>query len=154
MFGKKKDKAEKKAKPEANKESSAASTSTSTVSGSGIPKREQEIRREARFKEQEERRLRMMEEQKAQKEKERERKEALKKRQRLTMVTFSIGLAVMVTALISLFPTTEIIVFSMILMFTFFFLGIAYQRLVMQLLVLALTCMIITGAFYTIMLNS
>lgn len=159
MFGKKKNNAEKAVKPESKTESSAASTtststSTSTVSSSGIPKREQEIRREARFKEQEERRLRMMEEQKAKKEKERALKEEMKKRQRLSMITFCIGLVVMVTALICLFPTTEIIIFSTLLMFTFFFLGVAYQRLVMQLLVLALTCMLITGAFYTIMLNS
>lgn len=157
MFGKKTDSANKAAAPNAKKPEASASTPASNASGSSTPviqKREQELRREARLKEQEEKRLRMIEEQKAKKEKERAQLEAAKKRQRLTMFTFCVGLVVMVTALICLFPTTEIIVFSTLLMFTFFFLGIAYQRLVMQLLVLALTCMLITGAFYTIMLNS
>ena len=43
------------------------------------------------------------------------------------------------------------IIFSTLLMFTFFFLGIAYQRMVMQLLVVAIACVGITAAFYTIM---
>lgn len=169
MFGKNKADSKKDAKPNATSSASkAASTgnkaddakskapTNGTSSGSGTPikKREQEVRREAYLKAQEERRQKQLEEQRIKKEKEQKHLKALKKRHTITMITFCVGLVVMVTALISIFPTTEIIIFSTLLMFTFFFLGIAYQRLVMQLLVLALTCLVITGAFYTIMLNS
>ena len=41
------------------------------------------------------------------------------------------------------------IVFSTLLLFTFFFLGIAYQRMIMQLLVVAVACVIITSLFFT-----
>lgn len=166
MFGKNKADPKKDAKPNATSSASKAASNGKTPadnnkspansSGTGTPikKREQEVRREAYLKAQEERRQKMLEEQRIKKEKEQERLKALKKRHTITMITFCVGLVVMVTALISIFPTTEIIIFSTLLMFTFFFLGIAYQRLVMQLLVLALTCLVITGAFYTIMLNT
>lgn len=167
MFGKNKASSNKAAKPDAtsqsNKDSPAAkdtgkasdsSKTTTGASGTPIKKREQEIRREAYLKAQEEQRQKKLEELRSKKEKEQARVKELKKRHTITMITFCVGLVVMVTAFISIFPTTEIIVFSTLLMFTFFFLGIAYQRLIMQLLVLALTCMVITGAFYTIMVNS
>lgn len=158
MFGKKKASTDQAAKPKETNKASTSSTTTNTGSNTAnklvIQKREQEIRREAYLKEQEEKRQRLLEEQRIKQEKEKEHRKKLKQRQLVSMITFCIGLFVMVTALICLFPTTEIIVFSTLLMFTFFFLGIAYQRLVMQLLVLALTCMLITGAFYTIMINS
>lgn len=160
MFGKNKASTDKAAKPQDSKKAtteakaSSATASVKPVTNSGIPKREQEIQREARFKAQEEKRQKMLEEQRLKKEKEQAKLKELKKRQTITMITFCVGLVVMVTALICIFPTTEIIIFSTLLMFTFFFLGIAYQRLVMQLLVLALTCLLIVGAFYTIMINS
>lgn len=167
MFGKNKASSNKAAKPDATSQSKKASPAAqdtgkasdsskpaSGASGTPIKKREQEIRREAYLKAQEELRQKQLEELRIKKEKEQARIKELKKRHTITMITFCVGLVVMVTAFISLFPTTEIIVFSTLLMFTFFFLGIAYQRLIMQLLVLALTCMVITGAFYTIMVNS
>lgn len=72
-------------------------------------------------------------------------------RQRRSMITFVIGLFIMLTLLIYFFQNTTMIIFSTLLMFTFFFLGIAYQRMVMQLLVVAIACVGITAAFYTIM---
>ena len=79
-----------------------------------------------------------------------EHQEALRRRHRLSMITFVIGLFVMLTTLICLFPTPFMIVFSTLLMFSFFFLGIAYQRMVMQLLVIALACVFVVSAFYII----
>lgn len=155
MFGKKKTGEENAAKPkDTNKAAEAPKVAEAKPSTPLTPRREQELKREAYQKAKEEKRRKMLEEQRIKKEKEQAKLKELKKRNAISMVTFCIGLVVMVTALICIFPTTEIIVFSTLLMFTFFFLGIAYQRLVMQLLVLALTCMLITGAFYMIMLNT
>ena len=78
-------------------------------------------------------------------------KAEMEKKARRSMILFVIGLFVMLTALIALFPSTPMIIFSSLLMFSFFFLGIAYQRMVMQLLVVAIACVFITGAFYMIM---
>ncbi len=72
-------------------------------------------------------------------------------RQRRSMITFVIGLFIMLTVLIYFFQSTTMIIFSTLLMFTFFFLGVAYQRMVMQLLVVAIACVAITAAFFTIM---
>lgn len=74
-----------------------------------------------------------------------------KRKERISMHTFVFGLFIMLSVLIYFFQSTTMIIFSTLLMFTFFFLGIAYQRMVMQLLVIALACVAITAAFYTIM---
>lgn len=78
-------------------------------------------------------------------------KQEAEARQRRSMITFVIGLFIMLTVLIYFFQSTTMIIFSTLLMFTFFFLGIAYQRMVMQLLVVAIACVAITAAFFTIM---
>ena len=54
----------------------------------------------------------------------------------------------MLTILIYFFPSPFMIVFSTLLLFTFFFLGIAYQRMIMQILVVAVACVVITALFY------
>lgn len=93
----------------------------------------------------------VLEQRKIKAERDAKRLAAAKAKQRRSMITFVIGLFVMLTALIALYPSTPMIIFSTLLMFSFFFLGIAYQRMVMQLLVVALACVVITGAFYSIM---
>lgn len=93
----------------------------------------------------------VLEQRKIKQERDAKRKAEMQAKQRRSMITFVIGLFVLLTALIALFPSTPMIIFSTLLMFSFFFLGIAYQRMVMQLLVVALACVVITGAFYTIM---
>lgn len=93
----------------------------------------------------------VLEQKKLQQERKAKAKAEMEKKARRSMILFVIGLFVMLTALIALFPSTPMIIFSSLLMFSFFFLGIAYQRMVMQLLVVAIACVFITGAFYMIM---
>lgn len=115
------------------------------------PRQQQEKQRQERQERVEAARRNVEEQKKLKLEREIAHKQALRKKHRMTMYTFSIGLFVMLTALIVMFPTPLMITFSTLLMFTFFFLGIAYQRIVMQLLVIAMGCILIVGAFYMIM---
>ena len=78
-----------------------------------------------------------------------ERRQKLKAKRKRDLTIFVIGLLVMLTILIYAFPSPFMIVFSTLLLFTFFFLGIAYQRMIMQLLVVAVACVIITSLFFT-----
>ena len=78
-----------------------------------------------------------------------ERRQKLKAKRKRDLTIFIIGLLVMLTILIYAFPSPFMIVFSTLLLFTFFFLGIAYQRMIMQLLVVAVACVIITSLFFT-----
>ena len=78
-----------------------------------------------------------------------ERRQKLKAKRKRDLTIFIIGLFVMLTILIYAFPSPFMIVFSTLLLFTFFFLGIAYQRMIMQLLVVAVACVIITSLFFT-----
>lgn len=138
--------------PKSNNDTS----SSDSASKDGKPSRPpsiheiQEQRRAERQQKLADAREKMNEQLRLKKEREAKHREALKARQFKSMVTFVIGLFVMLTALICLFPTPMMIVFSTLLMFSFFFLGIAYQRMVMQLLVIAMACVVITGAFYFI----
>ncbi len=77
-----------------------------------------------------------------------ERKKKLAAKHKRDLIIFIVGLFVMLTILIYAFPSPFMIVFSTLLLFTFFFLGIAYQRLIMQILVVAVACVIITSLFY------
>lgn len=129
------------------------SASTGTSKGGKLPsmrdvqeqkrKERQEKIAAARKNLEEKRRIRL--------EHQKQRREELQRKHKWTMVTFTVGLFVMLTALICLFPSTGMIIFSTLLMFSFFFLGIAFQRMVMQLLVIALATVFIVGAFYTIL---
>ena len=78
-----------------------------------------------------------------------ERRQKLKAKRKRDLTIFVVGLLVMLTILIYAFPSPFMIVFSTLLLFTFFFLGIAYQRMIMQLLVVAVACVIITSLFFT-----
>ncbi len=78
-----------------------------------------------------------------------ERRQKLKAKRKRDLTIFVIGLLVMLTILIYAFPSPFMIVFSTLLLFTFFFLGISYQRMIMQLLVVAVACVIITSLFFT-----
>ena len=95
-------------------------------------------------------RQKVLEQKRIKREHQKQHMEELRRKHKWTMATFTLGLFVMLTALICLFPTTPMIIFSTLLMFSFFFLGIAFQRMVMQLLVIAIATVFIVGAFYTI----
>lgn len=77
-----------------------------------------------------------------------ERRKKLETKRKRDLAIFVAGLFVMLTILIYFFPSPFMIVFSTLLLFTFFFLGIAYQRMIMQILVVAVACVIITALFY------
>lgn len=142
-----KDKASASASTEASN-SSAAATSTGRLPS--LREMQEQKLKERRDK-LESAKNKVMEQRKLKQEREAKRKAEMQAKQRRSMVTFVIGLFVMLTALIALYPSTPMIIFSSLLMFSFFFLGVAYQRMVMQLLVVALACVVITGAFYSIM---
>lgn len=158
MFGKKKQEAEA---PQQKKTAAKAGTAGKQAGVAEVqgekpdlskmnPRDAQEHKRAEYIKAREEQKRRLLEAKKKKLEQERALRAEMKKRHTITMITFCIGLVVMLTTLIFLFPSTEMIIFSTLLMCTFFFLGISYQRMIMQLLVVALACMMITGAFYTI----
>lgn len=134
--------------------SSTSSTSTGSAGKSGKLPSMREVQEQKR-KERQERieaaRQKVLEKKRIKLEHEKQRREELRRKNKWTMATFVLGLFVMLTALICLFPSTGMIIFSTLLMFSFFFLGIAFQRMVMQLLVIALATVFIIGAFYTIL---
>lgn len=146
--------------PEKDKAAASASTSaeasnssaSATITGR-LPslKEMQEQKLKERREKLENAKNKVLEQRKLKQERDAKRKAEVQAKHRRSMITFVIGLFVMLTALIALYPSTPMIIFSSLLMFSFFFLGVAYQRMVMQLLVVALACVVITGAFYSIM---
>lgn len=155
MFGKK-----AKAEPaqEAKKTSTKAQANTPAAASTPqaepqktlSPREKREAALQEKYKKIEETKQKIKEAQAQKLKREKERREELKKKHLRALITFTIGLLVMLTALIALFPSPTMIVFSTLLMFTFFFLGFAFQKAIMQLMVIALACVVITGAFYSI----
>ncbi len=144
---------EAKKEPAKTPEKSTNTTTTASTANSGkLPSmREiQEQKRKERQEKIEQARQKVLEQKRIKREHQKQHMEELRRKHKWTMATFTLGLFVMLTALICLFPTTPMIIFSTLLMFSFFFLGIAFQRMVMQLLVIAIATVFIVGAFYTI----
>ena len=141
-----------KGKDSKSTSSEAKTSATGTASNGKLPsmREVQEQKRQERQEKLKAAKEKVLEQRRLKRQHQLERQEELRKRQRWSLITFVLGLFVMLTALIALFPSTPMIIFSTLLMFSFFFLGIAYQRMVMQLLVIALACVFITGAFYAI----
>ena len=142
-----------KKKPASSGKGTAEAKSTAGANANGKLPSMREVQEKKRLERQEKLKAakeKVLEQRRIKRQHQRERQEKLRKRQRWSLITFVLGLFVMLTALIALFPSTPMIIFSTLLMFSFFFLGIAYQRMVMQLLVIAMACVFITGAFYAI----
>lgn len=155
MFGKKdKEVPAKKdlktTQPKAQVKTQATTTSANPAAESK-PLSKKEALLKDKYQKLEEAKQKVREAQAQKQKREQERRDELKKKHFRALVTFTIGLFVMLTALIALFPSPTMIVFSTLLMFTFFFLGFAFQKAIMQLMVIALACVVITGAFYSIM---
>ena len=127
-------------------------TTAGTTSGGKLPsmREVQEQKRKERQEKIEQARQKVLEQKRLKREHQKQHMEELRRKHKWTMATFVLGLFVMLTGLICLFPTTPMIIFSTLLIFSFFFLGIAFQRMIMQLLVIAIATVFIVGAFYTI----
>ena len=147
----------KKAVAKSTKTPAASTTDAKAKPGEQAAKKpltahqQQELKRQERLNKLDEARAKLDEQIRTKKAREKERLEQAKKKRNWALFTFVLGLLVMLTALIALFPSPAMIVFSTLLMFTFFFLGFTYQRMVMQLMVVALACVVIVGAFYSIL---
>ncbi|MCR5085199.1 MAG: hypothetical protein K6A65_06820 [Succinivibrionaceae bacterium] len=74
-----------------------------------------------------------------------ERRRRLKKRH---IFICSVVLTVVLTALIIIFPTNSMAVFCGVLICVFFCIGAAYQRAIVQLLILSLACIGVVWSFY------
>lgn len=141
------------AKKTATKAAAPETTAAPASDANNSPKALQEKQRQERQEQLAANKQKLLEQQRKKREKQKQRMEEIKKKRTWSLATFTLGLFVMLTALICLFPTTQMIIFSTLLMFSFFFLGVAFQRMVMQLLVIALASVFIVGAFYSIVNN-